>query len=288
MKIKIFFSIAVLLLNGFIFVKSANSQENNTPTLDYGKELILDSDLDGLTDLGEKKIFKTDPQNPDSDGDGFYDGAEVLNKTDPLDSYSPVATKVITEKTFPVEREIAWPWYVARATGLISFILLYLVMFLGLSIRTPILKKIIAPIDSFNIHAWLSVQALILVFIHGGALLFDKFLKFRLVDVAVPFASPVHTDGIAMGIFAMYLMIILIVTSYLKRFMKYKAWRAIHFLNIILYLLAVFHSLHLGTDLSGGVARSIFIYANILLIIIMFVNLSARWVSFFRSKRETA
>ena len=36
----------------------------------------LDSDNDGLTDDLELK-FKTDFRNPDSDGDGFKDGAEI-------------------------------------------------------------------------------------------------------------------------------------------------------------------------------------------------------------------
>jgi hypothetical protein len=46
----------------------------------------LDSDFDGLTDAFEKLISKTDPYNPDTDGDGISDGEEVLNLTDPLTS----------------------------------------------------------------------------------------------------------------------------------------------------------------------------------------------------------
>jgi hypothetical protein len=30
------------------------------------------------------KIYKTDPLNPDTDGDGYKDGAEVINGYDPL------------------------------------------------------------------------------------------------------------------------------------------------------------------------------------------------------------
>jgi len=44
-----------------------------------------DSDGDGLTDKEELEIG-TDPNNPDTDGDGLYDGQEVMEyKTDPLD-----------------------------------------------------------------------------------------------------------------------------------------------------------------------------------------------------------
>lgn len=44
----------------------------------------FDSDTDGLTDRAEVKIYKTNPLNPDTDGDGHKDGAEVINGYDPL------------------------------------------------------------------------------------------------------------------------------------------------------------------------------------------------------------
>ncbi len=47
-------------------------------------QLVVDSDNDGLTDA-EEKALGTDPFNPDTDGDGLFDGEEVkVYKTDPL------------------------------------------------------------------------------------------------------------------------------------------------------------------------------------------------------------
>ncbi len=46
-----------------------------------------DSDNDGLSDLRERSLF-TDPNNPDTDGDGFLDGVEVIFGWDPLSSES--------------------------------------------------------------------------------------------------------------------------------------------------------------------------------------------------------
>jgi hypothetical protein len=42
----------------------------------------IDSDSDGLSDIQEAKYF-TDPNNPDTDGDGFLDGDEVKNDYSP-------------------------------------------------------------------------------------------------------------------------------------------------------------------------------------------------------------
>lgn len=43
----------------------------------------IDSDNDGLFDRDEVRVYKTDPLNPDSDGDTFSDGTEVLNGYNP-------------------------------------------------------------------------------------------------------------------------------------------------------------------------------------------------------------
>ncbi len=42
-----------------------------------------DSDRDGLSDEAEIEKYKSDPQNPDTDGDGFNDGQEVRNGYNP-------------------------------------------------------------------------------------------------------------------------------------------------------------------------------------------------------------
>ncbi len=43
----------------------------------------VDSDSDGLFDREEVKVYKTDPLNPDTDGDGHKDGDEVKAGYDP-------------------------------------------------------------------------------------------------------------------------------------------------------------------------------------------------------------
>ena len=47
-----------------------------------------DPDGDGLTNYRELVVHRTNPNNPDSDGDGSLDGAEVAAGTDPLDRSS--------------------------------------------------------------------------------------------------------------------------------------------------------------------------------------------------------
>lgn len=50
----------------------------------------VDTDNDGLTDEQETGIYFTDPNNPDTDGDSYWDGNEIAN------NYSPLAGKRAT------------------------------------------------------------------------------------------------------------------------------------------------------------------------------------------------
>lgn len=49
----------------------------------------IDSDYDGLFDDNERLDFNTNPENKDTDGDGFEDGVEVLTGSDPTEESSP-------------------------------------------------------------------------------------------------------------------------------------------------------------------------------------------------------
>lgn len=65
----------LVLLSGSYFVSHASDMSGNN--------LAEDSDHDGLTNA-EEKLYGTDPNNPDTDGDGYSDGVEVSSGFDPL------------------------------------------------------------------------------------------------------------------------------------------------------------------------------------------------------------
>jgi outer membrane protein OmpA-like peptidoglycan-associated protein len=76
----------------------------------FGFSSSLDSDGDGLTDEQERK-YGTDPNNPDTDGDGLKDGEEVFKyHTDPLNPDTdgdgiPDGNEVFKFKTDPLKAD---------------------------------------------------------------------------------------------------------------------------------------------------------------------------------------
>ncbi|MBI5913018.1 hypothetical protein HY839_01090, partial [Candidatus Azambacteria bacterium] len=81
----------VLLLGIFIGgVIVLRTQGIGAQVLTEGKKVLFpiasepnaDPDNDGLKNW-EEEIYKTDPRNPDTDGDGYLDGEEVASGYDP-------------------------------------------------------------------------------------------------------------------------------------------------------------------------------------------------------------
>ena len=63
---------------------TSTTTEKNIPKPIINKQMITDTDNDGLTDE-EEKLLGTNPNEPDTDGDGLYDREEIkVYKTNPL------------------------------------------------------------------------------------------------------------------------------------------------------------------------------------------------------------
>lgn len=165
---------------------SVHAQEN----VDYGSEkAIVDTDLDGLTDRGEEQLFGTDIHDPDTDDDGFYDGVEVLQKSDPLDADNPLVTHFAETVSDASGERAPLAWYFSRATGIVAYIFLWLVLFFGFSFRNPLLKRFVAPLYKLDMHIYLSFLTIGFVVFHGAVLVFDKFIGLSLAEVFIPYLS---------------------------------------------------------------------------------------------------
>ncbi|MES2087921.1 MAG: hypothetical protein V4467_02920 [Patescibacteria group bacterium] len=96
-------SIVALLVVVFIkFSKSTTYTSSLDESTIQSKMLAVDTDSDGLKDW-EEQLWKTDPKNPDSDGDGALDGEEIKTGRDPLKAgpNDKLDTDTITAKINP-------------------------------------------------------------------------------------------------------------------------------------------------------------------------------------------
>jgi hypothetical protein len=135
-NITIIFILGVFAIFG---VASAQAQEIK---VDYKNQPVVDSDLDGITDEGEKQIYKTDPNNPDTDGDGVYDGVEVANGTDSLNALDVAPDSSSDQLNKPtVTKKEASKWNITLIAGLMAVLLFGAMVFLIKVVKNPGLKK---------------------------------------------------------------------------------------------------------------------------------------------------
>jgi len=85
--------------------------------------------------------------------------------------------------------------------------------------------------------------------------------------------SGIDPKILALGILSFYIMVVLVLTSYFRKHINATAWRALHFLNIGLFVIVFIHALYLGTDLKNEIFRNIFIAANAFLLILIIANI---------------
>jgi sulfoxide reductase heme-binding subunit YedZ len=145
-------------------------------------------------------------------------------------------------------------WLAGRSAGFVALALVTCSVILGLAMAA----RVVPPRwrrDAVRIHQHLALIALGAIAAHGLFLAADPWLKAGLKGIVVPFAigyRPLWTD---LGIVAGYLAAILALSFYVRRRIGVRLWRRMHRFIVLVYVLALGHSLGSGTDASIPLVR---------------------------------
>lgn len=142
-----------------------------------------------------------------------------------------------------------YPWWLAsRAAGIVAFVLITTAVLLGLFMASSIYRRPGLKRNLVKLHEQVALTALVAVGAHGVLLLGDAYLRPGLSGIAIPFTIAYRPVWVGLGILAGYLALILGPTYYLRRRIGTKRWRLIHRATVVVFVLAVAHSLGSGTD----------------------------------------
>ncbi len=141
-------------------------------------------------------------------------------------------------------------WVVLRAAGIGAYLMLFLAVSWGLVGPTGVFGKRVSKVTSTTIHQYLGVAVLPLLAVHLGLLLIDKFRPFHVTDLVVPLHSTFRPLAVAFGVVAMYAMLVVLTTSWLKKRIGVVWWRATHLIATPALILAMVHGIFAGTDAS--------------------------------------
>ena len=128
-------------------------------------------------------------------------------------------------------------WYVTRAAGVSAYVLLAVVVDMGilLSLARQLETRVSWVFD--ELHQFLALLAAAMIALHLGVLLIDPFITFSFANLLLPFGEPYQPLGISVGVLGLYALLILLVSSWLRRFIPRRIWRALHFVSFAAFVL---------------------------------------------------
>jgi len=148
-------------------------------------------------------------------------------------------------------------WYLTRATGLVSFVLLTGSVALGLLMTGKAASRLRRN-ATYDLHRFVALLTLILTVVHTFIVLPDAFIGFSVWELLVPFASPYRATYMALGTLSLYLMGVVIATFYMRPFVPYSAWRVIHYATFAVFVMALVHGIGAGSDGGTVWARALY------------------------------
>ena len=139
-------------------------------------------------------------------------------------------------------------WYLMRATGVVTLILLTGVFVLGIATTTRLRSRRLPGFATLSLHRSISLLAVVFLGIHIVTAVVDPYAAVGVAAVVVPFAAGKSAFWVGLGALSLDLTLALIVSSLLRHRLSLRVWRGIHWLAYLSWPLALVHSLGVGSD----------------------------------------
>ncbi|MEQ1700237.1 MAG: ferric reductase-like transmembrane domain-containing protein [Ilumatobacteraceae bacterium] len=179
-------------------------------------------------------------------------------------------------------------WWISRATGMVASILLVASVVWGVLYATRALKPIDRPTWLLAIHRWVSALACLGVVIHIAALVGDNYLYFGWKEIFVPMSSGWKPGAVTLGVVAMYLLILVQVTSLTMKRLPRSAWKLIHYTSYAAVWLTSVHGALAGTDVSNRVYQAVAMFLTVITVAVAIVRVVMGTTRQQRARRAAA
>ena len=150
-------------------------------------------------------------------------------------------------------------WSLTRTTAVAAYVALTFSVMLGLlrTIARSSAEHLSWAVD--ELHSFVATLAGLLVFGHLLTIKLDTFVIFSLRDLLVPGQGPYRPVAVNIGIFALYVMAFALLSSWIRRFIPYRFWRALHYLSFLAFALVTIHGWLAGSDTNEPWLRALYV-----------------------------
>lgn len=142
------------------------------------------------------------------------------------------------------------PWIAGRSLGLAAYGTLFGLVLVGLWTRHPwrLRRKVLHPETLLRTHVALAAATVVLLIGHVVSLVLDKYAGVGLRGMLVPGGATYRPTAVALGVIAMYLLVLVAGTASLAGRLIGRSWLAIHRIAALVFALAWVHGVLAGTD----------------------------------------
>ncbi|MFL5925395.1 MAG: ferric reductase-like transmembrane domain-containing protein [Gaiellaceae bacterium] len=138
-------------------------------------------------------------------------------------------------------------WYVARASGIVAYLLLSASVILG-ALMAGRARFTWPRFAVEEVHRFLAILTGVFIVLHGAALLLDPVVPFSLAQELVPVTAGYRPLAVGLGVVAAELTAAVGISNALRGRIPYRPWRRVHYLTLPVWGLATLHGLLAGTD----------------------------------------
>lgn len=139
-------------------------------------------------------------------------------------------------------------WFLDRATGVVTLVLLTAVLVLGVLTRGGTAPGRLPRFVVAGAHRNIALLTVALLGVHVATSVLDAYAPIRLVDAVVPFVSAYRPVWLGLGALALDLLAAVVVTSLVRARMRRPLWRGIHLTTYAAWPVALLHGLGTGSD----------------------------------------
>jgi sulfoxide reductase heme-binding subunit YedZ len=139
-------------------------------------------------------------------------------------------------------------WYLTRGSGAVALVLLTATVALGVLSSVGARTSRWPRFAVGGVHKNLTLLSVAFVVCHVVTTVADGYAPIGFKDAIIPFASPYRPIWLGLGAVAFDLLLALVVTSYLRHRIGFRAWRGVHWLAYGAWPVALMHSLGTGSD----------------------------------------
>ncbi len=139
-------------------------------------------------------------------------------------------------------------WYLARAGGIVAYVLLWLATCWGIMMSSKVVKGLVSVPKAYSLHEFLPILGVVFAALHAMVLLGDSYIGFDVWQLLVPFTSSYEPFWTGLGTLSFYLFLALVASSYLRKQIGQKLWRVFHYTSYLAFLVALLHGIMAGSD----------------------------------------